>query len=141
MVELVNIGQVNMLIGEKQGITAALSLFAQGGRIVAFGLNPPGENYDGPSPAVSVVSNYMQYPPAMVTSITTMMQARLEQIQQQLTGMGITGIDTVTPRTVTPAQQFGSGTPPPGMSTPPSGAPPPAVAPRGPASQFVGPKK
>lgn len=124
MVELASIGKVNLLVGEKQSILTALNLFSHGGRIVAFGINPSSENYDGPTPAVSVISSYMNYPPTMVSAITQMMQTRLAEIQQQLTEMGITGLDEAQPRG---PQRFGAGTPPPGM--------------QGPTPQFVGPDK
>lgn len=129
MVELASIGRISALVSEKNNIIVALDMFSRGARIAAFGLDPPSADYDGPSPAVSVTAKYMNYPPAMVTSIQQMLQTRLNQIQEQLQEMGVTGIDQMTPRNLATAPpQWGAGTAPPGA--PQQGAP-----------QFVGPKK
>lgn len=121
MVDLVDLGRVNLLANEKQSIIRVLELFSRGGRIVAFGVNPPEPDYDGPTPAVSVVSGYMEYPPQMLTQVTALLQGRITAIQDELTQMGVTGMDQAQPR----------GPPPPFTQGPAPGVTP----------QFVGPDK
>lgn len=100
-----DIQRVNVLSNEKLSIQAALGMLGSGGRITAMTVS--GGQYEGQRPGpvpgmppimggggpVTVPSSYIEYPAQMITAITAALQTRLQQINQELAQMGVTGME------------------------------------------------
>lgn len=82
MVDRADLTTVNNLIAESQMITRAINNFDEGGRITAFVVGPD---------LVSIPSGYIPYPPQMVDTIKQAISERRDQIQQELSELGLTG--------------------------------------------------
>lgn len=98
MVDRADLPKINTLYSERAIITGTLKMFDEGGRIVAMTVNKPrneGENIMF-GPSITVNTERMQYPAQMVEAITGFLHGREEQIKQELTALGVTGIEEPT---------------------------------------------
>lgn len=105
MVDLADIPQATALANEKQSITTALDNLEQGGRIVAMTIAPPQperpEQPEGQPPmplplvmGTTVPTQAIDYPPEVTTAIEAALIARLDEIAQQLSDVGVSGVET-----------------------------------------------
>jgi len=99
MVDRKNLQQVNMLDGELNTIDAVEQGFDNGGVIVSMEVSPgpltepePGQPQLLPF-GVRVSTVNITYPPQMVECIKAAFAQRRNQIEAELTGLGLTGID------------------------------------------------
>lgn len=94
MVDRADLPKINMLYTERGRINMALKMFDEGGRIVAMTVNKPrAEGQDIMSgPSVTVGTSEMEYPAQMTEAIKNFLHVREEQIREELTAMGVTGI-------------------------------------------------
>lgn len=81
--------KVNILYVERSSIQAALDNLVGGGRIIQMLIAAP-ENIPRPAATVSTVG--WQYPQAMADAIRSELQGRINEINQQFSEMGITGL-------------------------------------------------
>lgn len=97
MVELADLTNAARLKSELQTLDLALANFAAGGRIVSLNVaGPLPDPLPEPLPSifgVPVSTIDIDYPPQMVTAITTALQQRRAAIAKDLADMGITGLD------------------------------------------------
>lgn len=97
MVELANVPQVGGSVADYQSILRALDTLEQGGRIVAMEIAAPAPPPVEGAPRVAfgarVSTEGMEYPPQMVASIKTLLQARRDALKKQLADLGVTGLD------------------------------------------------
>lgn len=96
MVAKSDLDTINMLSGELLHVTNALSIFAEGGRIVnltvASGIDAM------PARTMQVGTTMMDYPPQMVEAIERFLAERERKIIDELNSLGVTGIDEPQPR-------------------------------------------
>lgn len=107
MVDRADLPRINALDGEKRSIQDALDAFDAGGTITRLTVEYEAE--------VSTVG--MAYPPQMVDAIKQFLQSRRVAIEQELSQLGITGID------VTGVAQAAPTTPPAARIDPRTGRP------------------
>lgn len=101
MVDLADVPQMTMLVGEKQSINIALDNLEQGGRIVGMRIAPkPPEQLEGEPPrpvfsmmGVEVPTVSIDYPPQMVDAIKQALTQRRDAIAKELSDMGVTGME------------------------------------------------
>lgn len=90
-----DVQRVNQLVNEKQAIQRAIANFDAGGRIVSMSIAQPQNGGAFPVPlaaAATVTTNYIEYPPQMVTAIKAALDGRVKAIEAELNQLGITGI-------------------------------------------------
>lgn len=94
MVDVADFTQINNLMAESQSIGAALDALTAGGRIIRMLVEREPRTPDMPDdyqiPWVMVLTQGMDYPPQMVTSIKNALTARQGDIAKALADMGVT---------------------------------------------------
>jgi hypothetical protein len=98
MVDVSDLQKVAALNGERDMIGRALTAFDQGGRIIGVTIGNPNPD-NNPAPpweyTSQISTEYMQYPQQMVDAIKSFLHQREEQIDSELQGLGVTGIQPV----------------------------------------------
>jgi len=100
MVDRTNLQQVNMLYGELGSIDLAERGFDNGGVIVGMEVSPgpmpepqPGEPPRPPPSGIRVATDRIAYPQQMVDAIKAAFAQRRREIESELEGLGLTGVD------------------------------------------------
>lgn len=83
MIDVKNIPQINSLMQRYTNYRQALDVIDGGGAIAAFTLS-------GPTGVSEVISEGITYPPTMLQSIRDQVQARIDDLTQQLAALGVT---------------------------------------------------
>lgn len=93
--DFADIQKAQGLVNEKQAIQRALQLFDEGGRIVQIGLGRQPTSDAAPMGMgfVMVPTAYIDYPQQMVDAIKTAFQGRVTAITDELTKLGVTGME------------------------------------------------
>lgn len=104
MVDWADIPQATALANEKQSITVALDSLERGGRIIAMTIAPPQperpEQPEGQPPMLppvigtTVQTQSIEYPQEVITAIEAALIARQDEIAQQLSDVGVSGVET-----------------------------------------------
>jgi antitoxin component HigA of HigAB toxin-antitoxin module len=94
MVEQSDLGTINRLNDEYQSIDQMIFLLDHGGRISFFQAESDDAEATNGIANAGVRSDYIEYPPQMVTAIKTALQQRQREIARDLADMGVTGIVT-----------------------------------------------
>lgn len=89
MVDVNQLGAVAMLQAEAQGLKSGLEILSSGGRITSFVAATPVDTL--PMGEQTVPAANMTYPPQMISAICSQIEARLDEINNELMGMGVTG--------------------------------------------------
>lgn len=102
MVDVSDLAKANELNAELSRINAALGLFDGGGRIVSITIAdasmpaPPSIpvpiDSAGPVLFVTVQTSFMDYPAQMVEAIKSMLAVREEEVANEMSGLGLTGV-------------------------------------------------
>jgi len=96
MVALSDLQRANQLASEKRSLLMAIESFDHGGVILSMtvGPRPPDDAPFSPRPmGLPVPTETLDYPPQMIEQIKAKFNARLHEIEHELTGLGITDIE------------------------------------------------
>ena len=94
MVDFAHLSDATALMNEITNIGTALDNFDAGGRIIAMTISGP-QTGDTPNPTTSIAipTAFIDYPPQMVDAIRAALDARRDEITQQLSDLGVTNVD------------------------------------------------
>jgi hypothetical protein len=107
MVAQSDLAKVQALNSEYQSLQRATQFLndTPPGKIVAMTIGPPpppeAGAFGGFPGGITVRTDYMEYPQAMVDSIKASLNARVNQVRQELGALGITGLADIGPTAAT----------------------------------------
>lgn len=107
MVSKADIDTANQLIREHRHLGLALGYFDDGGRIVGMTVAGPAQRFGrgNLAPTIAISTYDIDYPPQMVEAIKTALQARQGAIIDELSALGVTGIEAETHKAVVAARR------------------------------------
>jgi NADPH-dependent curcumin reductase CurA len=86
MVDATQLFEINRLLNEFDLIGHAIELLNADGQIIAMTIAKEGD-------AVGIQTDYIAYPAQMKNAIITAITARRQQLQQELSNLGMTGLE------------------------------------------------
>lgn len=92
MVAIADVARAMALTNEVENLSRAISNLNSNGRIISMRIGPDPANPDNDVP-VTIRTVGWEYPPEMVAAIRDKCQARRDELDKELEGLGVTGVE------------------------------------------------